>query len=77
MTMKELLEGYLVMVEAQIERLEDSVESAKREIASDAVHGHRLGGIESIAQNAREKEIELDVLKEVRLNLKDILKNGK
>ena len=73
MTMKKMLETYLVMLEADVDRLEKQKARALREIASDAEHGHRLGGIESLAQSAREKEIECDVLKDVIRNVKDIL----
>lgn len=76
MTMKELLEAYVVMLEANAERLEKSLERTKREIASDAEHGHRISGIESLARNAREKEIEHDVVREVLRNMKDILENA-
>lgn len=74
MTMKEMLEAYVVILEANAERLEKSLERTKREIASDAEHGHRISGLESLAQNAREKEIEHDVVSDVLRNLKDILR---
>lgn len=73
MTMKELLEGYLVILEAGVERREKQMDRALREIASDAEHGNRLGGIESLVKSAREKEIECDVLKDVIRNVKSIL----
>ena len=75
MSRKEM-ETYIGLLEKRVERIEESLNRYRRGIAEDAKNGYSLGTISCQAQNAREEEVEMIVLKDVIMNLKCFLRNN-
>ena len=66
-------EKYIEQLEKRVSDLKESIERYKREIAHDAKYGYSCGTIEGLAQNARDEEIEYNVLKDVIFSLKGLV----